>query len=182
MARARRRLSRVIVVAPLLLIFIVDLAIRGGRLAALRPKHLASYSVAMVESALLWGLLLFAASSRKGAFRWVAASVFVVLATVSIGTQLYFYRQYSTYLNLDATLFGTSLSASLFGQLKADGKNFLTSVVPPFLFAVGLVAVGRLFVRPARTRLLSAVRFFVPMVVIAPLLIPCSSRWRPASR
>lgn len=181
LARARRRLSVALLVAPLLLIFALDLMIRGGRLAALGPKHLASYGAAMVESAILWGLLLFAASSRRGAFRWVAAFLFAFFAAVTIGGQVYFYRQYSTYLNLDATLFGTSLSASLFGQLKADGKNFLTSVLPPLVAAIVLLALGRRVIRPARTLASTGAFAAAPLALAAVLLIPCSYRTVQAS-
>jgi glucan phosphoethanolaminetransferase (alkaline phosphatase superfamily) len=159
----------------------VDVFIRGGRLLDLGPKHMASYGAAMIESAALWGLLLFAASSRRGVFRWIAAGLFVFLATLAIGGQLYFHRQYSTYLNLDATLFGTSLSASLFGQLKADGKNFLASVLPPLLLAIALIWIGRVFIRPAGTRASKGARFATPIAVVAAFLIPCSYRTVQAS-
>ncbi len=61
---------------------------------------------------------------------------------LSLGGQTYFHRAYSTYLNLDATLFGTSVAASVFGQLKADGRNFLSSIAPPLVCAVALVWAG----------------------------------------
>src|SRR6185312_5571903 len=108
-------------------------------LASFPLKYVGSYSASIAESAVLWALLLYAASARRGAFRWIAAAFFCVSATLAIGVQIYFHRQYSTYLNLDATLFGTSFSSSLFGQLKADSHNFIVSVVPPLMLAIGLV-------------------------------------------
>ena len=144
----------------------------------LSGKHVASYLAAMVESAALWGLLLFAASSRRGPLRWITALLFVGLAALAVGGQLYFHRQYSTYLNLDATLFGTSFSESLFSQLRADGKNFLTSVVPPILLATALVWVGRSIIRPRGSRISRGARYAAPIAVCAALVIPCSYRAR----
>jgi glucan phosphoethanolaminetransferase (alkaline phosphatase superfamily) len=181
LARFRRRFAWVLLLAPLLLVVIADARIRGGRLIGLSPKYVASYAVAMVESALLWGLLLYAASSRRGLYRWVAALLFVAFATVAVGGQLYFHRQYSTYLNLDATLFGTSLSASLFGQLKADGANFVASIAPPLLLAIALVWLGRMVVRPAQSRRSLAAKAATPIAIAGVFLIPCSYRTVQAS-
>jgi glucan phosphoethanolaminetransferase (alkaline phosphatase superfamily) len=175
-ARARKRTSKLVLALPILLVVIVDAAIRGGRLVDLSPRYMASYALAMLESGLLWGLLLYSASARRGAFRWVAAALFVVLATVAMGGQIYFYRQYSIYLNLDATLFGTSLASSLAGQLRADGKNFLMSNVPPMILAAALVWVARAMVRPRRSRPAFAMRVLALGAVIAVFLIPCSYR------
>jgi glucan phosphoethanolaminetransferase (alkaline phosphatase superfamily) len=164
-----------------LLIVLADLRIRGERLLDLSAKHLASYAAAMVESAALWGLLLFAASSRKGPLRWIAAVLFVALAALAVGGQLYFHQQYSTYLNLDATLFGTSFAESLFSQLRADGKHFLTSVGPPVVLATMLIWIGRSIIRPDGTRVSRGARYAAPIVVVAALLIPCSYRTVQAS-
>ncbi|WP_437735226.1 sulfatase-like hydrolase/transferase [Sorangium sp. So ce1335] len=180
-ARARRRYGPLFLAVPLLLVVIVDVAIRGDRLLALSGKHVASYLGAMLESAALWGLLLFSASARRGASRWIAALLFVLLATLSLGGQLYFHRQYATYLNLDATLFGTSLSASLFGQLRADGENFLRSVLPPLLLAIALVWLGRRIVRPGSTARARAARLAAPAAVVAAFILPCSYRTVQAS-
>ena len=165
----------------MLLVVLTDARIRGDRLASMPLRHLGSYSASIAESAVLWALLLYAASARRGAFRWIAAVFFCLSATLAIGVQIYFHRQYSTYLNLDATLFGTSVSASLFGQLKADGRNFLVSVVPPLLLAVGLVWLGRALMPPGHSRASKAARILTPFAVLAAFLIPCSYRTVQAS-
>ncbi|APR86724.1 Choline-sulfatase [Minicystis rosea] len=176
LARTRRRFAPLLLMVPILLVVLVDAGIRGGRLLDLGPKYLASYAAAMIESALLWGVLLYTASARRGVLRWVAAVIFVILATVAMGSQIYFHRQYSIYLNLDATLFGTSLGASLAHQLKADGKNFLLSNLPPLFLAAALVWIGRAFLRPVRGRPATAARLVMPAAVVAVFLIPCSYR------
>ncbi len=180
-ARAVGRLGPAFFALPALLIVLLDLRIRGGRLLAMTPKYYASYTAAVVESGVLWGLLLFAASARRGVFRWIAALVFVGFATMVVGGQIYFYRAYSIYLNLDATLFGTSVSSSVFGQLRADGRNFLTSVLPPLLVSVALVWAGRAAMGPRAFRGAVALRALVPAAVVAVFLIPCSYRTVQAS-
>jgi glucan phosphoethanolaminetransferase (alkaline phosphatase superfamily) len=175
-ARARRRWGAALLAVPVLLVVALDASKRGDRLLGFSGKYLASYAVAMLESGLLWGLLLFAASARKGPFRWLTGALFVVLATMSLGGQVYFYKSYSVYLNLDATLFGTSVGESVFGQLKADGKNFLLSTAPPFLLAGVLVWLGRIVLRPRRTRMTLPLQLASLVAVVSVFLIPCSYR------
>ena len=175
-ARTRKRTGKLLLVLPIVLVVLADAAIRGGRLLDLSPRYMASYAMAMVESGLLWGLLLYSASARRGAVRWVAAALFVALATVAMGGQIYFHRQYAIYLNLDATLFGTSLASSLAGQLRADGKNFLMSNLPPMILAAALVWIGRAMIRPRRSRPAFVARALALASVIAVFLIPCSYR------
>lgn len=176
LARARRRAAPLVLALPFLLVVAVDLQLRGDRLLGLGGRHIASYTAALLESAALWGLLLYAASARRGALRWVAAAAFVALATVGVGSQVYFHRQYATYINLDATLFGASFGESLFSQLQADGGNFLQSMLPPALSAAALVWLGRRVVRPRRTARARLLRAAAPVMAVAVFLIPCSYR------
>jgi glucan phosphoethanolaminetransferase (alkaline phosphatase superfamily) len=174
-ARWRRLLAALLLVLPPLLVLLVDLGQRGDRLLDLRGKYILSYGASLLESAALWGTLLFCASARRGLGRWIAAVVLVVLATLSIGGQIYFHGQYSTYLNLDATLFGTSVAGAAFEQVGADSLHFISSVGPVLLGAVVLIWLGRILVRPRRraARVACAV---APVVVVAAFLIPCSYR------
>ena len=160
---------------------LLDARIRGERLVTLGPRYLASYGAALVECGVLWALLLFAASYRRGALRWIAAALFVILATLALGGQIYFHRAYSTYLNLDATLFGTSVSASVFGQLRADGRHFLSAIALPLVTALVLAALGRAVLRPRGTRLARGARLLFPAAIAAVFLIPCSYRTVQAS-
>lgn len=174
---ARRRALAVFAVLalPILLVVAMDLVLRGGRLIAFPPKYLASYAFAVVEGGLLWGVLLAVASARRGLLRWVSALAFVGLATAAVGGQVYFYRQYSTYLNLDATLFGTSMADSVVDQIDADRSNFLRAMVPTALAASALVALGRRLVATRRqvARLGSVA---APFALAGVLTLPCSYR------
>jgi glucan phosphoethanolaminetransferase (alkaline phosphatase superfamily) len=174
---ARHRKQRIVVVLllPALLVVVADLSMRAGRLAAFPPKYLGSYVISIVESAVLWAVMLVAASARRGAVRWLAAAAFVTLATIAVGSQLYFHAQYATYLNLDATLWGRDMSDSTFGQLTADSTHFLTSVAPPLIGAVALVWLGRKLVR-TRARVARLFGALLPAALVGALLIPCSYR------
>src|SRR6185295_9959631 len=66
--------------------------------------------------------------------------------------------------------------ASVFGQLRADGKHFLMATAPPLAIAVALVWAGRAWLRPARSRLGSIARSLWPAALVAVFLIPCSYR------
>ena len=174
-ARARRRFAWLIVLSPVLMVLASDFSTRGARLLSLPMHYVGSYAVAVIQSAALWVSLLWISSATRGVSRWAATILFVSLFTLSLGGQLYFYNQYSTYLNLDATLFGTSLAGSVFGQLGADGENLFESVLPPMLIAIMSVAVARRYLRPSR-RSLRVSRVVAPIALLGVLLIPCSYR------
>jgi glucan phosphoethanolaminetransferase (alkaline phosphatase superfamily) len=164
-----------LLLAPTLLVVVADVALRGERLARLPLRYFASYAVAMLESAALWAALLCAASAARGVVRWFAAAALCAFGALAVGGQIYFYRQYAIYLNFDATLFGTSMADSVFGQLGADGRNFLSSVLPPMIGAAALIALGRRWLRPpASLSRLSAL--LSPLCLCAALLLPCSYR------
>lgn len=175
LGRHRRLRYAIVLVSPALFVVLADVGLRGARLAQFPAKYLGSYGFAMAESAALWAVLLGCASARRGWLRWVAAAAFITLATVALGTQIYFYRQYSTYLNLDATLWGTAMGDSIFGQLSADGRHFLLSVAPPLFVSAALVWVGRRFVRTKR-RTAARLGGAAALALVAVLLIPCSYR------
>lgn len=175
-ARFRRRYGFVALLLPALLVVGTDLALRGDRIVALPGRYLGSYLAAAVESTVFWGGLLFLAAHRRGISRYVASVVFVLFAMCAMGTQIYFHSSYATYLNLDATLFGTSVSQSVFGQLRADAENVLTKLAPPFLLAACIVLLARKLFRPRGHRLGAGLRFVVPAGIVAVFVIPCSYR------
>ncbi|MBL8744457.1 MAG: hypothetical protein JNK04_25290, partial [Myxococcales bacterium] len=173
--RARRRVGWAFALAPVLVVLVADFLTRGSRIAALPPKYIASYAAAVIESGLLWASLMLVCGARRGAYRWFASLAFVVLFTAAVGGQLYFHSQYSTYLNLDATLFGTSFTGSVFGQVSADAKHFLYNVVPALVAAIVLVVLARKFLRPGR-RSLWVARIVMPIAIVGVFLIPTSYR------
>lgn len=172
-ARHRRTLGRLTLVLPALGVAGVDFALRGSRLLQLPGRYFFSYVVSLVESGVLWGVLLCVAAARRGVPRWIAATVFVLFATLSVGIQIYFHGQYSVYLNLQATLFGTSVTESVFGQVSADAANFLGSLLPVMAGGIALVWLGRKLVRPRR-RLRQVTLALALPATVAVFFIPCS--------
>lgn len=172
---ARRRYGLLIVLAPLLVVIAVDVATRGERLRAMPAKYFLSYAAAMVESGILWGSLLVATTARRGVGRWFFSFLFVFLFTLALGVQTYFHGQYATYLNLDATLFGTSMTESALGQLGQDLGHFGKRMAVPALAAIVSIIVARRVLKPSRRRVRVA-RFVAPVAVVAVFLLPCSYR------
>lgn len=171
--RLRRRAGWLFVLAPVLVVLGSDVLTRGHDLARMPSRYWFVYLVAVFESAVLWGTLLWVTSARRGAVRWIAAFVFALLMSLAIGVQHYFHEQYATYLNLDATLFGTSVADSALGQLSADGRFFLRSIGIPMLLALVMVYAARRLIRP-RKRSLRVAQLIAPVLVVAVFLIPCS--------
>ncbi len=181
-ARALRWLARrpklrtaFVLALPAALVLATDLSQRGSRLLSFPLKYVGSYAASVLEGGLFWALLLACASARRSKLSWPAGTLFVLLGTIALGTQLYFHKQYSTYFNLDTTLFGTSMANSVLGQLSADSGYFLATILPPMLMAVVLVWLGRTLVRTRRKTALWLSGLLAP-ALLAVLFIPCSYR------
>lgn len=184
-ARARQRRARrfgaaVLLALPAALAVAQDVARRGERLAQFEGLYRATYAAAVVESVVVWGALLYAASRRRGALRWVAGVLFVLGATFAFGGQQYFFQQYNAYLNVDVSLFASNFMDSVFNQLFADIGNYLWAKLPPLLVAVGLVVVGRRVIRP-RPRAARIAGTLAPVLLVAAFFIPTQYRHVQAS-
>lgn len=164
-----------ILALPALAVMTADFMMRGSLILAFPAKYIGSYALSLAESTVLWGVFLLAASAREGAWRWPLRACFVVLPMLALGGQMYFRGQYGTYLNLDATLFGTSMADSLWGQLDADLAHFLGSMMP-----VAVVAAALLWIAcrraPFSMRASRRAAWLSPFVLVAAMLIPCSYR------
>lgn len=170
----------VLLAAPPLLVVAFDVARRGPRLSALGGASLASYALTLLESAVLWGVLLVAAAGQRGVVRHVAALLAVVLPTLALGAQRYFHDQYATYINVDAALFGATFGKSLVSQLRADGGTLLRAHALPLLVSAALVVLARLALAPSPGAARGA-RWVMAPVIAAPFLLPCSFRTVQAS-
>ena len=175
LALRRRWAARGLLILPVIFAVITDVLRRGGRLLDLEWMYRATYFGAVVESLVLWSVLLFAASRRTGAMRWVAAVLFVVAATFAFGGQQYFFEQYHAYLNVDVSLFASNFRDSVINQLFADIGNYLTAKTPPLLIAIALVWVGRKIVRPRR-RPARVAGVLAPLLLVASFFVPTQHR------
>ena len=179
-AKWRKKLLWAWLSLPVLLVLALDLGRRWERLIALDWYHRGTYLASVLEACLLWGLLVYAASRRRGLASWLAAVLFVSFVTFAVGGQSYFYEQYNAYLNVDVSLFASNFVDSVINQLFADLPNYLAAKLPVLVFAMVVVWVGRRFVRPRRLpgRIASLV---APLVLIATFFIPTQHRHLQAS-
>lgn len=180
LARWRRRGAwGLLLVVPLLGV-LLDFWRRGGRIRAFEQFYALTYLASFVESLCVWGVLLYAASRRRGWLRHVAAVLFVVMVTFTVGGQSYFFQQYNAYLNVDVSVFASNFMDSVVNQLLADLGNYLHAKLPPLVLAILLVWASRRVVRPARlpAAVLSAV---APLLLVGSFFIPTQHRSEQAS-
>lgn len=174
-ARQRALFAPLLLIAPSALVLGMDLARRSARLASLDVWHQGYYLASLVESVVVWSVLLHAASRRRGALRWLAALLFVIAFTFTVGGQTYFYSQYNAYLNLDVSLFASNFKDSVVNQLLADYGNYLRAKLPPLCIALTLVWLARRWLRAPRVRA-RITGLVAPVLIAASFAIPAQHR------
>ncbi|HEX6276934.1 MAG TPA: sulfatase-like hydrolase/transferase [Polyangiaceae bacterium] len=179
-ARYRRYSAVPLLLAVPVLVLALDVRRRGDRIVEFDREYAFSYALAFAESVVLWGLLVFAASRKRGAGRNVAAVLFAVFATFAIGGQTYFFQQYNAYLNVDVSVFASNFTDSVINQLFADIGNYLKAKLPVLALALALVWAGRRAIRPRRSpgRIASVA---APLFLVATFFIPTQHRHVQAS-
>lgn len=186
-AERLRRLSKLRRVGAWLLLLIVPLVVvaldfrrRGQRILAFEHFYRLTYLGSFAESLCVWGLLLYAASRRRGWLRHVAAVLFVIMVTFSIGGQTYFFQQYNAYLNVDVSIFATNFMDSVVNQLAADLGNYLKAKLPPLCLALLVLWAARRSLRPSRRPAL-VLSPLAPLLLVGSFFIPTQNRAEQAS-
>jgi len=159
---------------------LLDLKRRGARIALFDHDDRVTYAASFAESLCVWGLLLFAASRRRGWQRQLAAVLFVVMVTFTIGGQSYFFQQYNAYLNVDVSVFASNFMDSVLNQLVADLPNYLRAKLPPLGLALLVLWAARRVIRPARLPALT-VSPLAPLMLVGSFFIPTQHRSEQAS-
>jgi glucan phosphoethanolaminetransferase (alkaline phosphatase superfamily) len=175
LAQKRRFLAPLLVLAPLACVLVVDVARRGARLLEFDGYYRLTYSAAMVESVVVWGTLLYAASRRRGVAAKIYGVLFVVFFTLAVGGQRYFHDQYNAYLNVDVSLFASNLMDSVINQLFADIGNYALAKLPPFVFALVVLWLSRRWLRP-KQRWAERAKYAAPVALVASLFVPTQHR------
>ena len=163
-----------------LLVVLLDFKRRGARIRAFEHDYVITYLASLAESFAVWGLLLYAASRRRGWFRHVAAVLFVLMVTFTVGGQSYFFQQYNAYLNVDVSVFASNFMDSVVNQLVADLGNYLWAKLPPAALAVALVWAARHLVRPTRKPAMLLAPL-APLLLVGSFFIPTQYRSEQAS-
>lgn len=174
-----RRAAPWLILAPTAFVLVSDWLRRGGRLVALSGWQRWTYLGAVLESALVWGVLLLAAAG-KGAAAWFCRVLFLVSFVLSCGGQGYFFQQYNTYLTVDVSVFAGRFVGSVLGQLAADLPNYVGVSWLPALFAVAVLASGphALHVPEHLTR---RACLFGPLLALGACFVPTHYRGAQAS-
>jgi glucan phosphoethanolaminetransferase (alkaline phosphatase superfamily) len=145
-----RSLIFVLVLIPTALQVGFDLYRRAPRILGLEGQYRLTYLAAVAESVVVSALLLMALSRRRSRWSWVFVGLFMLMFTLTLGGQGYFFEQYNAYLNTDVSVFASNLMDSVISQLFADFSNYLRCNTPPFVLAALLVVVSRRLFRPRR--------------------------------
>jgi len=175
LARQRRLLAPLLLLVPTAVVLGMDLSRRSARLASLDLWHQGYYLSSLIEGALVWSVLLHAASRRRGAFRWLSRALLVIAFTFAVGGQTYFFSQYNAYLNLDVSLFASNFKDSVVNQLLADYGNYLRAKLPPLCIALTLLWLARRWLRAPQLRL-RLTGYLAPALVTASFFIPTQHR------
>jgi len=174
-ARHRALFAPLLLLVPSAVVLGMDLSRRSARLASLDGWHQGYYLASLTESVVVWSVLLHAASRRRGALRWLAAALFVIAFTFTVGGQTYFYSQYNAYLNLDVSLFASNFKDSIVNQLLADYGNYLRAKLPPLCIALTLIWLARRWLRAPRLRARTT-GLLTPVLLAASFAIPAQHR------
>lgn len=170
-ARIRRPLAILIPFVPVLIVFLFDLSERHSRFARFEGSDVRSYIGSLSLGALVWAVLLLAASRRRGVLRWCFAGLFIFLFSASLGGQAYFFQQYNAYMNVGVARFATRFTDSVVTQLLSDLLNYLSFMVPAITVTL-LVLVGSKRVLRPRRKLAMAAQLLAPFVLYLALTLP----------
>lgn len=176
----RRRVAPLLFLVVPVAVVLLDFVRRGARIRGFEHDYVLTYLASFFESLAVWGLLLYAASRRRGWLRHVAAVLFVLMVTFAIGGQSYFFQQYNAYLNVDVSVFASNFMDSVVNQLAADLGNYVRAKLPPACLAVLLVWAARRVVRPARKPALW-LSPLAPLLLLGSFFIPTQYRSEQAS-
>ncbi len=175
-ARSRRKwLGILALLLPFLAIFVSDILRRGRHLLWLDSLHSYGYLASCAQSALFWGILLHAASRRRGLVAYFAGNLFVTVFFLMVGVQSAFHGLYNIYLSIDGQLHSKSIPWSLFGTLPLSQPAIVAHLVGALLLGALLLRVARRYVRPRRWPTRSTVLLTLPALV-AVAIIPVSYR------
>lgn len=165
--------------APTVYVIASDALRRGSRILHFDLWHGFTYGAAVLESLLVWGLLV-AGSSGRGAGAWPCRMLFALCFVLACGGQAYFFQQYNTYLSVDVSVFAGSFVGSVIGQWLADLRNYLAVSWGTLVFVVAVLLAARRWLELSEPVVRRA-RTWGPVLLVAALFVPTQYRQAQAS-
>ena len=130
-----------VLVLPTLSVVIYDVVLRHTRMDHFTAGEWGRYLVSCGQSAGVWGLLLLAFG--RGPARLLSGTLFGVFFTIAMGGQLYFFQQFSAYLNRHVSQFATNFGESVVNQLVSDAGNYFGFNLPALCLSLLLLAAAK---------------------------------------
>lgn len=169
-------LGTLVLAAPAAWIVGTDCVRRYYHVASFDREHALGYAASAAFSLIFWGVLLYAASRRRGVVRQAAAGLFAVLFTLAAGVQAAFHAFYNVYLGLDAQVYCKSLVWAVIGYVPLWSPKVVLHLALALVLALVMLMLARQLVRPRRI-VRSLEPLLVPLVLVAMVRIPASYRW-----
>ncbi len=162
--------------APTLSIVWIDVLQRHNHLARFPSYYWLAYLGSFLESLLFWGSWLWVCTHENAVLRRIAKATFVFSFTLIVGTQIYFFSIYHSYLSKMTQLYSKSFIFSLTGFLPFEGtaSGFYFGII--FSFSIVLVFLEQFLfdhlhdVRNSKT----IIFLLAPMFWIATFFVPTS--------
>lgn len=152
-----------------------DGVLRASQILGFDRQHALGYLGGSFESLVVWAVLLYVASRRRGLARGPVGVLFVVLYALAVGVEGAFHSFYNIYLSIDGQLHSKSIPWSLLGTLPISRPRVLLHLLLGLGLAFAFLFAARRFVRPRSIpRLVTPV--FVPVVLFALVRVPVSYR------
>ncbi len=173
--RRRRFYGALVLLAPGAWVLGTDTLRRFSHIWGFDPPHTYAYLATAFASTLLWAVLLYNASRARGWLRDIAAGLFAVLFTLTVGVQTAFFGYYDIYLSHDGAIYARSLPALLLGYLPLSEPVVLGKLIGTLLLSLVFLVLARTWVRPRRI-VRSLAPLLIPAVLYGVTEIPASFR------
>lgn len=131
-------------------VVVTDVLRRYAHLAGYDREHTYAYVATAVASTLFWAILLYAAARTRGLLRDLAAGLFAVLFTLTVGVQAAFFGYFDIYLSHDGAIYARSLPALLVGYLPLRDPLVSARLFGTMLLSIAMLVLARTWVKPRK--------------------------------
>lgn len=166
--------------APTLWMAFGEIIRRADSIAAFPLKYVGSYAGGIAQSLVFWGVLVYAASRRKGFVASLMTGLFFTVFVLIMGSEGAFHAVWNTYLCIDGQLHSKNFVQSIVGTLPLGRPLVLFHFFAAIAVGAWIALSAKRRIRPGPWTWRASV-LVVPGVVYASTLIPTSYRGIQAS-